>query len=110
MQRSWKSSRLIKTDSAGTIADGIAVRNPVPAALEILSDAVDEMLLVSESDIKAAMQLLDRIEGLVTEPAGAVSLAGALLSTEEVAESTVAVLICGSNIDPEMRNRWLSAR
>ena len=107
MAESWKSGRRVTTETADTIADGIAVRNPVPAALEILAGAIDEMILVSDSNIKGAMQLLFRLEGIIAEPAGAVSLAGASKVAKQMPGKTLAMLICGSNIDPVMRHMWL---
>ncbi|MFV1980993.1 MAG: threonine/serine dehydratase [Rhodothermia bacterium] len=107
MAMSWKSGRVVSTETADTIADGIAVRNPVPEALRILAGAIDEMVVVSESDIKGAMQLLYRLEGIITEPAGAVSLAAISKVAKRMPGKTLAMLICGSNIDPTMKHRWL---
>ena len=80
---------------------------PVPEALRVLADAVDEMVLVSDEEIKGAMQLLYRLEGIITEPAGAVSLAAASKLAIRMQGKTLATLICGNNIDPAMKHKWL---
>ena len=65
MALSLKRGAPESTDSATTIADGIAVRVPVPEALEQLAGVVDEMLLVEDDALIAAMQLAFRHHGLV---------------------------------------------
>jgi threonine dehydratase len=105
--RSWTSRRVVTTDLTTTIADGVAVRNPIPEAVEILVEAVDEIVLVPDSSIKAAMQLLYKLEGIVAEPAGALSLAGALKVSGDWVGSTIATLVCGGNVDSGLRRRWL---
>jgi hypothetical protein len=48
MALSWRSGNPCTTESAATAADTIAVRVPVPEALEEMRTAVDEMVLVSD--------------------------------------------------------------
>ncbi|HEY1455566.1 MAG TPA: pyridoxal-phosphate dependent enzyme, partial [Candidatus Dormibacteraeota bacterium] len=64
MERSWNAGSPITTASA-TIADGIAVRVPVPEALELMRGVVDEVMLVSEDEIVAAMRVLFADSGLI---------------------------------------------
>ena len=46
------------TETADTIADGIAVRLPVPEALEDMRFTVDDIVLVRDEDIRQAMRLV----------------------------------------------------
>lgn len=78
MADSWRAGQIRQTATADTIADGIAVRVPVPEALAEMAHAVDDMVTVSEERILEAMRLLHRELGLVVEPAGAVGLAAVL--------------------------------
>ena len=95
------------TDSAATIADGIAVRVPVPEALEELHGRIDEVITVSEDSLIAAMRLLFQNHGLVSEPAGAAGLAALVESSDRFKGSRIVTPICGSNITPEQMRRWL---
>jgi threonine dehydratase len=107
MALSWNARKVVTTDTADTIADGIAVRKPSLAAIRILREVVDEIVLVSDAEIKGAMQLLYRLEGLVTEPAGSVALAAASKISNRVSGGTLAVLLTGKNVDPGMKQRWM---
>lgn len=107
MAQSWRQGQAISTDAADTIADGIAVRIPIPESLLHLRSAVDDIVLVSEAQIMRAMRAYFACERLVTEPAGAVSLAAAMENAQDDRGKTVATLVCGSNIDPRHRGTWL---
>jgi len=82
-----------------TIAEGIAVRDIGRLPLEILRDLGTEVLVVPEAAVEQAIALL--IEGgkLVAEGAGAAGLAAVLTYPERFAGRTVALPICGGNID-----------
>ena len=62
------SGQVCTTAAAETIADTIAVRNPVPEALEEMQATVDELIQVSEDELRAAVRLLHQELGLVVEP------------------------------------------
>jgi threonine dehydratase len=98
---------LVQTPSVDTIADGIAVRVPVPEALADLQGVVDDVLLVKDHSLIEAMQLVFRHHGLVVEPAGVAGLAGAIMEKERFRGACVAIPICGSNLSQEQIRRWL---
>jgi threonine dehydratase len=107
MLLSWREGKPIATDSAETIADGIAVREPVPEAVARLAGVVDEMIAVDDGRIIAAMRMVFETLGLVVEPAGAAGLAGVLALGEALRGRLVAVPLCGGNLAPEQVARWL---
>jgi threonine dehydratase len=87
--------------SPGTIAEGIAVKRPGTITMPIIQELVDDILLVSESDIEKSVNLLASIEKTVVEGAGAAGLA-ALLDSEHRAVfqgRKVGLILCGGNID-----------
>ena len=90
-----------------TIADGIAVSKPGILNFDIITNAVDEVVTVSDDDIaRALLMLLERAK-LVVEPAGAVSVAAIL--TGQVANSgTTVAILSGGNIDPLVMERVIS--
>lgn len=100
MERSWRAGTLVTTPTIATIADGIGVRIPVPAALEAMRHTVDEMVLVTEDELRQAMRLLLDDAGILAEPAGAAGIAAARRLREQLNGQLVAVPICGSNVAP----------
>lgn len=108
MADSWRAGRVCETASAQTIADGIAVRVPVPEAVAELAHTVDDMVLVADDRIREAMRLLHQELGLVVEPAGAAGLAAALDLRHQLAGQLVAVPICGGNLTEDQVRSWLT--
>jgi threonine dehydratase len=107
MEMSWRAGRALSTDTIDTIADGIAVRVPVPEALEIMRTAVDEVMLVTDEEIIEAMRWLHRDAGLVVEPAGAAGIAAVAKRRSELAGKRVAVPLTGGNLTEEQLRTWL---
>jgi threonine dehydratase/peptide deformylase len=103
MALSLREGRACRTDVADTIADGIAVRVPVPEALDDLRGLVDDVLLVDDATIVDAMRMAFEHAGLVLEPSGAAGLAGVLVLRERLAGASVATVLCGSNVADEHR-------
>jgi threonine dehydratase len=110
MERSWRAGRPVETAEVETIADGIAVRVPVPEALAELRGRLDEVLLVDDGAIVAAMRLLFEELGVAVEPAGAAGIAALLAHPERFGGGVVAVPLCGGNLTPEQAARWLLGR
>lgn len=108
MERSWRAGRVIETESADTIADGIGIRTPVPEALADIGPLVDDILEVGDEMMVDAMRLCHRHLGLVIEPAGAAGLAGLLAAPTRFAGLTVATILCGGNLTTEQTARWLT--
>lgn len=109
MAESWRAGRVIETERAKTIADGIAVRVPIPEALEDLRGVVDDVVIVNDESILRAMRLLHEELGVVIEPAGAAGVAAVLADRERFAGQLVATPLCGGNLTETQRERWLCA-
>ncbi|HNV73112.1 MAG TPA: threonine/serine dehydratase [Gemmatimonadaceae bacterium] len=101
MERSWRARQPLETERADTIADGIAVRVPIPEAVGDLQEIVDDMVLVPDAVTLEAMRLLFAHLGLVVEPAGAVGVAALLADAPRFRGMRVATILCGSNLTPE---------
>ena len=108
MVLSWRSAQLCTTAAAETIADTIAVRNPVPEALEEMQATVDELIQVSEDGLRAAVRLLHQELGLVVEPSGAASLAVAIQVASRFHDRLVAIVISGGNLAPSLQSELLA--
>ena len=85
-----------------TIADGIAVKAPGMITKGIVERWVDDVVLVSESSIEAAVQALVTEAKVVVEGAGAVPLAAVRENPERFEGRRVGLVACGSNIDPRI--------
>lgn len=109
MALSMDAGRPVTTAEADSIADGIAVRVPVPEALDDLRAVVDEVLLVDEAAIVDAMRLVFETLGLVVEPAGVVGIAAAATHGARFAGARVATPLCGGNVTSRQARRWLLA-
>jgi threonine dehydratase len=107
MEHSWRTGELTVTTNVQTIADGIAVRVPILAALQDMQNVVDEMWLIDDSAILAAMRLLFVELGLVIEPAGAIGVAALLQHPSRFAGQTLATVLCGGNLTSAQINEWL---
>jgi threonine dehydratase len=107
MKLSLDSGRLVETPTAATIADGIAVRVPVPEALVMLAGRWDETLAVDEADLVRAMRLVHETLGLVVEPAGIAGVAAILAHPARFTARRTASILCGGNVAKADLRRWL---
>jgi threonine dehydratase len=85
-----------------TLAEGIAVKEPGEFTSRIIDQVVDDVVLVSESDLEQAVALLLQIEKTVVEGAGAAGLAAVLAHPERFAGRRVGLVLCGGNIDTRL--------
>src|SRR6185437_855390 len=79
---SFAAGRAVATDSADTMADGLACRVPDAAALAAILKGAERIVTVSEDEIRAAMRHLFTDTHNVAEGAGAAALAGLLQEKE----------------------------
>ncbi|ANU09029.1 pyridoxal-5'-phosphate-dependent protein subunit beta [Planococcus antarcticus DSM 14505] len=82
-----------------TIADGLRTSQPGDLTFPILREHLDELVLVSEVEIKEAFQfLLERTKQLI-EPSGATALAAVMAGKAGMADEKAAVILSGGNVD-----------
>ena len=103
MWESWRAGRAVESDRSETIADGLAVRVAIPAAVDALRDAADELVLVSERELMRAVAAYDRV-GIRVEAAGGAALA-ALPRVET--DGPIVLIVTGRNIDDALLARCL---
>jgi len=103
--RSWEAGKPVETASANTFADGMAVRVPVPAALEIILAGAERIVRVSDDEVKAAVRHFYSDTHNLVEGAGAAPLA-ALLKDPARKGERFAVIASGGNVD---RQAYLEA-
>ena len=98
MYLSLKQNKLVEIEKANTIADGLASEYPGKRPFEIARKYVDEVVLVSDEDIKKAMVLLLERAKLLVEPSGAASLAAILSRQLSFKDKEVVAILSGGNI------------
>ena len=76
MERSLKAGRRIKLDHVGIFADGVAVRQVGEETFRLCREFVDEMVIVSNDEICAAIKDIFEDCRSILEPAGALAYAG----------------------------------
>ncbi len=96
---SWRDDRIVETKEAHTFADGVATRVPAALTFEIIRQGVDEIVLVSDSEIVRAIRLLWRTTHNLVEGAGAVATAATLKLRERLAGQNVINVLTGANLD-----------
>ncbi len=83
-----------------TIADGLAVSKPDKQAVKFVKEYVDEIILVTEDEIKQAIYLLLERAKLLVEPAGATAMAGVFSGKiPNLQNKETVVVLTGGNID-----------
>ena len=107
MAMSWREGKLRSTETTSTIADGIAIRVPVPESLLHSRGTHRWVLLVEDESLIGAMRLVFRHHGLVIEPAGAAGLAAAVVYKARFRGARVATPLCGGNLTSDQIRRWL---
>jgi threonine dehydratase len=87
-------------EAVDTIADGIATRRVSERTFEVIEERVERVVTVSDPEIAVAITTLLERQKLLAEGAGAVPLAALLGEKFEYeAGETIALALCGGNID-----------
>jgi threonine dehydratase len=103
-QRSWQERRLV-TDRMQTFAEGLATRVAFAVPQAIMRRHLDDFVLVSDDDLRAATVRMIAATGNLIEPAGAAALAGALALRDRLAGTRIALVASGGNISlPQLRD------
>jgi threonine dehydratase len=108
MHRSFASGKPEGIEQVRTIADSLGAPHAAPYSFALCRRYVDELVLVSDDQLRAAMRLLFRSAKLAVEPAGAAAtaaLCGPL--RERLASKNVGLIVCGANIDAATYSRLL---
>ena len=102
---SIKTGKIEKAPFVKTIADGLQTTLS-ERTLGIIKTYVKEILLVSEEEIKAALQLVYERMKIVIEPSSAVTLAAVLKNKEKFAGKRTGIILTGGNVDLAKFSEW----
>ncbi len=96
---SFEAGRPVSTETAETLADGVACRVPVDAAVATINGGAARVVAVPESAIRAAMRHYFTDTHNVAEGAGAAPLAALLAERDRMAGRRVGLVLSGGNVD-----------
>ncbi len=105
---SFAAGKVVPTNSANTMADGMAVRGPDAEALAVILKGADRIMQVSDEEVMAAMRAYYEDTHQLTEGAGAAALAALMQERERMKGKRVGLILSGGNIDREVYLRALA--
>jgi threonine dehydratase len=100
MHRSFAAGEPRSIERVATIADSLGAPFALPITFELCRRNVDDLVLLTDDELRAGMRLMQRECKLAVEPAGAAAAAALLgpLRTR-LQGRRIALIVCGSNID-----------
>ena len=104
---SLHNGRLTTWDHIDTIADGLRATHLGDLPFALITRLVDDIVTVSDEEIRAAVLALHRGAKLVVEPSGAVAMAALMHGKTGLEGRRVVAVLSGGNIDPALLARWL---
>lgn len=107
-QESLRSGRLSTWERVETIADGLRATHLGDLPFALIARLVDDIVTVSDEEIRAAVLALHRSAKLVVEPSGAVAVAALMHGKTGVEHKRTVAILSGGNIDPTLLARWLT--
>ena len=100
MWRSRQEGKAVRLDKVDTIADGLSAPFAGEVPFAIVQQYVDDLVLVSDADIRAAMILLLERCKLLVEPGGAAGVAALLSGAAKTQPGApVVAILSGGNVD-----------
>jgi len=101
--RTGKIVQLPAEQVSRTLADGLRTQSVGSINFEHIQRFVDDIITVTEGEIRQAMRLLAANPATIAEPSGAVAVAGFLFRRAELPETKMNIaIISGGNIEPSM--------
>ncbi|MBT5263387.1 MAG: threonine dehydratase [Rhodospirillaceae bacterium] len=99
---SFEQGKPVSTNSANTMADGMACRVPVAPAVEMINKGAEGIVQVSDPEIKSAMRAYFTDTHNIAEGAGAAPLAALIKMRQELAGKKVGLILSGGNVDRDV--------
>jgi threonine dehydratase len=105
-QASFRAGKIVQFPAdkvTSTIADGLRTQSIGPINFEHIRRYVDDIITVTEDEIRLAMKYLASSAATVAEPSGAVAVAGFIFHAKQLPPvKLAAAIVSGGNIDPKM--------
>lgn len=105
---SFDKGEVVSTNSADTLADGVACRVPSPEAFDIIQNGAARVITVSEDQILDAMGHYFTDTHNLAEGAAAVPLAGLMKEKDQMTGKKVGLILSGGNADGKILTQALA--
>ncbi len=99
MNQSIKKNRVIKLNQLDTFVDGAAVKSVGQKTFNIVKSNIEKIIVVSTNHLSHEISELYQEEGIVAEPAGALSVAALESIKKDIEGKNVICIISGGNND-----------
>ncbi|MCX7956039.1 MAG: threonine ammonia-lyase IlvA [Patescibacteria group bacterium] len=99
MSLSLKNKKIDPLKNVDTFCDGVAVKTVGKLTFDICQKIIDKIIIIPEGKVAVSIIDLFQNEGIITEPAGALSVAGLDNISEEIKGKKVVCVISGGNND-----------
>ena len=99
MWLSLQQGDVAEKEHVDTIADGLALKKPGKKPFGIVRENVDEIVLVTEEEIKKALVFLLERAKLLVEPSGVVTIAALMAKKIALDSKEVVAILSGGNLD-----------
>ena len=110
MFRSLRAGKVTELTGINTLADGLRTSRPGHLTFSVVRKHVDDILLVTEEEIKKALLFLLERGKLLAEPSGAVTVAAVLAGKVPLRGKKIAVVISGGNVDLKLVEKLIHGR
>ena len=105
-QRSFRTGNIVQLPAervSSTLADGLRTQSVGTRNFEYIRKYVDDIVTVTENEIRDAVRLMVKGGRIVAEPSGAVTFAAWLFHQDDLpaSQKTVAI-VSGGNIEPQL--------
>jgi len=107
MWLSLQQNKIVEKKQIDTIADGLALKKPGEKPFSIVKKYVDEIVLVTEDEIKKALIFLLERAKLLVEPSGAVTVASMIANKLNIKNKEIVSILSGGNIDLDKLTNYL---
>ncbi len=111
-QRSFRKGEIVQLSAervSSTLADGLRTQSVGPLNFEHIRKFVDDIITVTEDEIRSAVRRITTSARIVAEPSGAVTFAAWLFHRDELPSSRkTVVVVSGGNLEPQLLAQILS--
>ncbi|MEM1134057.1 MAG: threonine dehydratase [Pseudomonadota bacterium] len=101
MKRSFDSGTMVKSETAQTFADGVALREPMAEGFAVYSKGAERFVAVDDDLVAEAIRTYWHDTHNLAEGAGALPLAALMAEQDMQVGKRVGIILCGSNIDTD---------
>ena len=108
MYESIKNHQRIELKNVNTFADGTAVKLPGELTYDFCEKYVDEVITVTEDEIASAVLTLMEKEKVISEGAGALSVAAVMFNKIPLENKNIVCIVSGGNIDVNILSRVIN--